>query len=412
MGTVEVTAERVWQCGTYLNSEVWGDFNGAIRDQAGLQGCNKDGFTGLISPLQGTMDTVHGWADDLVDTAIDRLHGVSGGLISTAYSYVGIDEHNRDRINDAPDNKRPHDSEPDAGSGVEFSTAGSPFRNKTEVAPTEIIPGEESITESMEGKTRGSVEADAINWVVRNFSKALGLGDRDLRQIVIEPLSGDYNRVRANGEAWTDVGKMLDAILINLGDNAKRLVTSDWTGDAASAFLDHVDVIWAGGLYVASKCAGWLGQGYDRLAHIVLRIARKCARIFDDLIDKIVDVGKRFVPVVGQIAMVVEWVVSGFEDFPFWDDIWDIKRMIEDILTLQETIKDLVTATQNYVNGFEQAVAAMKSIPQIDSVDGAAAAAKEFREGREKMRQARADFDKNAGKFQDQLEDMSAKEPK
>ncbi len=124
---------------------------------------------------------------------------MSNGLISSAYSYAGMDTH------------RP-----------------------------------QTITEAMEGKTRGS----------------------------IEPLTGNFNRIKANGAAWSDVGGMLNTILTNLGDNAKKLVMSDWTGEAAQAFLEHVDVVWAGGLYVASKCA----------------------EIFDRLIKKIVDVGKRLIP--------------------------------------------------------------------------------------------------------------------
>lgn len=409
MSAVEVTAQRVWQFGTYLNSEVWGDFQ-TVRDQAGRQGCNKDGFTGLISPLQGTMDTLHGWSDELVNTAVDRLHGVSGGLISTAYSYVGIDEHNRDRVNDAPDNKCPRDTEP--GTGITFTTEGSPFRNPTEVVAKSISVGTTTITERMDNKTKGGWAPDAINWIVQTFSEQLGLGGKDLRQMVIEPLSGDYNRIRANGAAWGDVGTMLNTILTNLGQNAKLLVTSDWTGEAAQAFLEHIDAIWAGGLYVASKCAGWLQKGFDKLADLVLKIATKCAQIFDRLIDKIVDVARRFIPGVGQVIMAIEWIASGFKDFPAWDDIWEIKRLIDEITQLQQTISNLMTAAQNYIKGFEQAVAAVRSIPQIDSVEGAAATAGQFRQGADKMRQARADFDKNAGKFQTQLDSMSAHEPK
>jgi hypothetical protein len=406
---MEVAAQRVWQFGTYLNSEVWQDFHQTVRDQAGLQGCNKDGFIGLISPLQGTMDTLHGWSDDLVNTAVDRLHGVSGGLMDTAYSYVGIDQNNRDRMNDVPDNHRPDDT--GGGTGITFSSEGSPFSNPTAVTPAEISADGPSITESMDSKMRGSVEADAINWVVRNFSEALGLGGKDLRQIVIEPLAGDYNRVRANGQAWTDVGTMLNTILTNMGQNARILVTSDWTGEAASAFLEHVDVLWAGGLYVAGKCADWIGKGFDKLADVVLKIATKCAQIFDRLIGKVIDVGKRFVPVVGQIAMLVEWIASGFEDFPFWDDIHAVASMIQEIVTLQETVSSLMADAQAYVAGFEQAVAAVKSIPQIDSVEGAATTAGQFREGAEQMKQARASFDQNAGKFQQQLDNMAGKAP-
>jgi hypothetical protein len=47
-----VTAQRLWQFGTYLNSEIWNDFHKVVRDQSGMQGCDKDGLTGLTSPLQ------------------------------------------------------------------------------------------------------------------------------------------------------------------------------------------------------------------------------------------------------------------------------------------------------------------------------------------------------------------------
>jgi hypothetical protein len=126
-------------------------------------------------------------------------------------------------------------------------------------------------------KNKAGPWADAINWIVRNFSEHLGLGDKDLRQLVIEPLSGDYNRIRANGDAWGDVGGMLNTILANLSMNAKDLVISDWTGEAAQAFLEHIDAIWAGGLYVAGNGAEFLKKGFDKLADIVLKIATKCA---------------------------------------------------------------------------------------------------------------------------------------
>jgi uncharacterized protein YukE len=411
MSTVEVTAQRVWQFGTYLNSEVWGDFHTTIRGQAVNEGCNKSGFTGLIEPLQGSMDMLHGWSDDLMDIAVKRLHGVSGGLISTAYSYVGIDDESKERINDVPDNHRPSEPASD-GAGVTFTTEGSPFTNPTAVTAASISADGPSITDSMDAKMRGSAAADAVNWIVGTFSEHLGMGGQDLRQLVVEPLAGDYNRVRANGVAWADVGTMLNTVLTNLGHNAAVLVTSDWTGDAAQAFLGHVDVVWAGGLYVASKCAGWMQQGFDTLADVILKIATTCARILDQLIEKIVDVAKRFVPAVGQIIMVIEWASSGFEDFPAWEDIKEIARIIDSIQNLHKTVTEAVTIAENYVKGFEQAVSVVRSIPQIDSIEDAASAANQFRDGAEQMQKARTDFDANATKFQSQLDDLAGKAPK
>lgn len=39
---VRVTAQRLWQFGTYLNSEVWADFHQTLRDQAQQEGCNAE----------------------------------------------------------------------------------------------------------------------------------------------------------------------------------------------------------------------------------------------------------------------------------------------------------------------------------------------------------------------------------
>lgn len=410
MATVEVTAQRLWQFGTYLNGEVFNDFHKVARDQAGLQGCNKDGLTGLTSPLHGTMDWLHGQSDKLLDTAVDRVHGVSNGLISSAYSYAGMDTHSRDRFDDTPDNHRPRDT--GGAPGPVFSDEGSPFHNPNPVVAKSIEVKQQTITESMEGKARGSKQAEAVNWIVRNFSEQLGLGGKDLRQLVIEPLTGNFNRIRANGEAWADVGGMLNTILTNFGDNAKKLVLSDWTGEAAQAFLEHVDVVWAGGLYVASKCAEWLQNGFDTLAELVEKIAVKCAQIFDRLVDKIVDLGMRFIPGLGQIIMAIEWIASGFQDFPAWSDIEEVARIVAEITQLHQTVKNLVDAAQKYIAGFEQALNAVESIPQIGSIDDAKAAAGEFRKGAEQMKQARTDFDKNAGSMQKQLDDMSAQAPK
>jgi hypothetical protein len=129
MAGVEVAAQQLWQFGTYLNGEVWNDFHRTVRDQAGLQGCNTEGFIGLISPLAGAVGELHGWSDHMRDVAIDRLHGVSRGLISTAYSYAGMDQRGRDNMEDVPDNKRrPSPS----GPGIAFG-GGHHYHNPTPV---------------------------------------------------------------------------------------------------------------------------------------------------------------------------------------------------------------------------------------------------------------------------------------
>jgi hypothetical protein len=112
------------------------------------------------------------------------------------------------------------------------------------------------------------------------------------------------------------------------------------------------------------------------------------------------------------MLMMIEWIASGFEDFPAWGDIWDVSRMIDEIMRLKENISNLIKAAQDYIKGFWQAVEAVKSIPQIESVRDVTATTGEFRKGAGQMRKARVDFDKHAGSLEKQLDDMSAQEPK
>src|SRR5438105_4535509 len=119
---------------------------------------------------------------------------------------------------------------------------------------------------------------------------------------------------------------------------------------------------------------------------MVKKIAMKCAEIFDRLIERIAAVARRLIPGAGQFLMAIEWIASGFKDFPAWSDIEDIARMVGEIKRLKEAITNLIDAAQKYIAGFEQAVHAIESIPQIGSIDDVKATAGEFRKGAEQMR--------------------------
>lgn len=170
------------------------------------------------------METLSGFSGKLVDTSLVRLHGVSSGSISTAYSYAGMDDGNEDRFDD-PGQQASEAGRPRHRQGDHLQHRRQPVpQSNPGGSRADLVTGP-SVTEIMEGHTRW--EADAINWVVHNFSEQLGLGGQDLRQLVIEPLAGDFNRIRANGAAWADVGTTMLATIPHLIIEVGREIPTD-----------------------------------------------------------------------------------------------------------------------------------------------------------------------------------------
>lgn len=230
----------------------------------------------------------------------------------------------------------------------------------TPVAALKIEPEPSDVNDIL--KDKGRFAGDAVDWVVSTFGDLLGFGDQGLYDRLVLPISGDFNRIKANGKAWGDVCVMLALVQQNMRQNATSLVTSDWSGNAAKVFFGHIDIVLIGGLYVAEKCCSWMLKGFEKLADLSIKIARKCVAILDDIMNRIMKLAAKGIPIIGTIWTVVEWVASGFDRTPYLAD-------------------------------------AQAIVAQV---------AKDFNGSREEMKKARADVDKNAGGMQKQLDDLSA----
>lgn len=280
------------------------------------------------------------------------------------------------------------------------------FVNPTPVTALKIEPEPSDVNDVL--KDKGRYAGDAVDWVVSTFCDLLGFGDQGLYDRLVLPISGDFNRIKANGKAWGDVGVMLAIVQQNMRQNATSLVTSDWSGNAAKAFFGHIDVVLIGGLYVAEKCCSWMQKGFEKLADLSIKIARKCAALLDDILTRIGKLAAKGIPIIGTIWTVVEWVASGFDRTPYLADAQEIVKLVQQVIALHETLTEVVAGIQKYYDAFQAAVDAVKKIPEIKDTDDAAQVAKDFNGSREEMKKARADVDKNAGGMQKQLDDLSA----
>jgi hypothetical protein len=282
---------------------------------------------------------------------------------------------------------------------------GDAYANTEEITAKEISPESKSVTDEMKDKAASA--ADAIDTIFRNFGHYIGVTKegQGLYDLVVVPIAGDFNRIKANGEAWADVGDMLSKIFHNYLDNAEKLTLSDWKGDAADAFVQHVDVAWGAGLYVAKRVTGWMRKGFDKLADLCLDLAKECAQIFRTLVDRIVKLCSKAVPIYGWAVALVDWIAEGFDEFPYWGDIDAIKQMIQQILQIHKTVEKLVSAAKSYLECFKQAVDAVKAIPEVvvktaDQIDEA------YEQGLKNAKQLRDQIETKADTVQENLDEM------
>ncbi|MGQ0842141.1 hypothetical protein [Actinokineospora sp.] len=277
-----------------------------------------------------------------------------------------------------------------------------PFSDVDEVTPANI----EVATTPLAEKLRGSYAVtDVIDWCWRNFLSDLGEGG--LYKTLVEPVTGDFNRIAANGDAWNHVAESLGKVSNNVTENEVKLITESWTeGPARAAFQTHIEVTWVGALFIAKKSAEYMAKGFEKLSEYSIIAAEKVVSILDRIIDRIIKLAAKAVPAIGWLVGAVEWIASGFKDFPYWSDVDAIIGLVNDVLALHQTISDLVANADAYFKAFQEVLDAVGTIPEINSTHDVLAIADTINSGRQDMDQARTDFEQSQRDLDQQLTEI------
>jgi hypothetical protein len=146
-------------------------------------------------------------------------------------------------------------------------------------------------------------------------------------------------------------------------------------------------------------------KGFDRLADLCLDLAKECADIFRTLVDRIVKLCSKAVPIYGWAVALVDWIAEGFDEFPYWGDIDAIVEMIQKILHIHKVVENLVSVAKSYLECFNQAVDAVKAIPEVvvttaDQIEDA------YKQGLKNAKQLRDQIETKADDVQKQLDGM------
>lgn len=406
MADIKADAPYIGEFGDYLRNNIEVCFGDSIR-QAQEYGCVKSGFTGLLYPLQPAMDWLSWLAGQTGQVMTRKLQGTYHGLYATGNEYAGVERDNYD-------NFRNLTSSSTDGLGGTFGRY-RPKGHFTDVKSVMQQPPEvekKTLGDVMEGAHWGT---DAINWFYENFISRNGKG---LYDELILPLTGDFNRINANGAAWKHAGEMFWNTSANFSANATKLVDDHWSdGSASKAFHNHVELAWTPVLLIARESCNWMGKGFEEIAKQSIKAADKCAELLNRILTKITTLAIKRLNAYGfatSLANVgVKWLAHGFKlegkDFPFWGDVIEIKNIIQAVMNLHETIKAMVEAIKKYFDGFKQVMNAASQIPDIDSTHKAIDVADGFRSGTKAMKEAQEEYKKTEKDYDKQLADINKK---
>lgn len=291
------------------------------------------------------------------------------------------------------------------------------FQDKNAVKAATITPDDKSLGEVMKGERWG---LDEVDWFYKYvLSTLMGMQHKGIYDLLITPISGDFNRIAANGKAWEDCGKMLSTIAENMGGNAATLHDRYWKGPAGDAFFEHIDKQWTVALEISAEVCNWMNKGFEKLSELCVKVATQCANILNSILQRIIALAGRLVPenplnwpkYVSWVMKAVKWAHEGYHasQLPFVDDIMAIFHLIRDVQKLHQVIKDLVESMQKYFTGFQQAIDAVKQIPQADSSASIINRSRDLRDATDETAKQKKSFDENKKKFNDQLDGMQKK---
>ncbi|TVT20845.1 hypothetical protein FNH06_19355 [Amycolatopsis acidiphila] len=196
------------------------------------------------------------------------------------------------------------------------------------------------------------LEVMAVDWVFQHIA------GKSLVDVVIKPITGDFSKMRQNGEAWETIGNAMKQFSATMSGNAGIVTENDWKGPSALAHKAYVDVGWKAGLLVEGQVAKLIAKGFFAVADGSEKLAAEALKLLKKLIDKLIEIAaKACVPVVGWAAEATTVI-----------DALDIANQIFSII---EMIKDVVQKVQSMWQSIQDIGSQLAKIKDIHSIGDA-----------------------------------------
>jgi methyl-accepting chemotaxis protein len=206
-----------------------------------------------------------------------------------------------------------------------------------------------------------SLQVRAVDWI---FERVTG---ESLIEKVIMPITGDWTRIAANGEAWRSVGDAVRAISDNLSANVDTL-QQHWTGNASDSFGTHIRLVWFGGLQAEAGLATLIGEGFDAVAEMSQRLCQEALDLLERVVNKLIEAAATaLIPIVGWGRAV--------------KIVWDAYQIYQAIMGIIEAIRGIIEAAQQLFDAVGRIRNALEAIPDVRNANDAVAVAQELAGG-------------------------------
>ncbi|MEU6645949.1 hypothetical protein ABZ863_25840 [Saccharomonospora sp. NPDC046836] len=376
----EVNEAQLADFGFYLSAEA-GYTLPSIERLARDEGMSSDGFKGVLEPLG---DVVKGEASVVVGEAFSlmqrKLCDLGDAVIAAAKTY-GYTEKETTSLFERNGLGGDTGEEITFGSGYgngdgydRHLEGGSSSFTYTELDLAQVERGDASFADEVDA---GAV-LTVLDWIWSEFGVA---GGKSFTDSILEPLAGNPNSIRANGEAWVSVGGNFGLLASNMLDNAAKLAAEAWEGEAADAFREFLSQYWEkGAVWAGEQLGEFIAKGFEKIAEVSIAIAQLAVDAINKIIKVAGKIAAKFIPYVGWAWTAIEYLAKAASYLPgadfdidaLHDNIMEIIDLAQKVFALYESLEQVVATMQDYFNTAQELLDTVKAIPEISSVEDAA----------------------------------------
>jgi len=159
--------------------------------------------------------------------------------------------------------------------------------------------------------------------------------DGDIQEWIIEPVTGDFNKILAGGLACDNAGQALQSVGNNIAINSAKLAAA-WGGPASQGY-----VLTAGIYASVAKAAGFLMSQIKHVFTGIGYVSLKAGELLAELLDDLVQLCRTLVKFVakkfaGAAASVGSWIMDALSGFD------EVRELINDLKQAWESLDRLL----------------------------------------------------------------------
>lgn len=196
------------------------------------------------------------------------------------------------------------------------------------------------------------------------------LPEGSLADLIVKPLCGDWDRIRANGEACRTLGRGLNGLARNLVVLPLDL-TPYWSGHTMVRFAAH-HVPYAIAVEAVSEVVSRGQVVFDRISEVSQRVGEAAIRLLTRLGQLLVrvarKVARRLAPYVGWVATVKDVLSDGLG--PILDIVADLREtvaLVHALFALISRVTDWLEVARSDLMVFALLPAALDGLPVLGS---------------------------------------------